>query len=179
MARLANALAEAPLPASHSVAFPERKSVLTFPTIIQGGSNINTVPPVCEAYGDVRLLPGTSIDDLKKLIESQLNTLSITEYRLDDLIAIPAVEVDPQAEIVQALADTVATLTGVHSPLEGSGPACDGWMFITRGIPTISGYGATCGGVHGADEWVNLESLREITDIYAHTALQYLSSGTS
>jgi hypothetical protein len=25
-------------------------------------------------------------------------------------------------------------------------------MFITRGIPTVCGYGAAYGGVHGADE---------------------------
>lgn len=27
---------------------------------------------------------------------------------------------------------------------------------------------------HGADEWADLESLQQITEIYAHTALQFL-----
>jgi acetylornithine deacetylase/succinyl-diaminopimelate desuccinylase-like protein len=48
-------------------------------------------------------------------------------------------------------------------------------MFLARGIPTVCGYGVTCGGVHGADEWVDLESLRRVTEIYAHTVLSYLS----
>jgi succinyl-diaminopimelate desuccinylase len=48
-------------------------------------------------------------------------------------------------------------------------------MFIERGIPAICGYGVQCGGVHGADEWADLESLRNVTEIYARTILSYLS----
>jgi hypothetical protein len=60
-----------------------------------------------------------------------------------------------------------------------SGPACDGWMFLARGIPTVYGYGVTYGGVHGADEWVDLESLRRVTEVYALTILSYLSRNCS
>ena len=95
-------------------------------------------------------------------------------YRLDDLLIVPAAETNPQAEVVQTLATAVEALTGTQPRLEGSGPACDGWMFIRRGIPTVCGYGVTCGGVHGADEWVDLESLRRTTEIYAHTILHFL-----
>jgi len=48
-------------------------------------------------------------------------------------------------------------------------------MFLTRGIPTVCGYGVTCGGVHGADEWVDIESLRQITEVYATTIKNYLA----
>jgi len=174
MARFIQALSEQSLPVTSSPSFPNRKSVLTFPTLIHGGSGINIVPGSCEAYGDVRLLPGLSAEEVKKLIRSQLEQLSIEHYRLDDVLVVPAAETDQQAEIVQTLATEVETITGVRPPLEGSGPACDGWMFITRNIPTICGYGATCGGVHGADEWVDLDSLRKITAIYAATVLRFL-----
>ncbi len=175
MARLALALADYSLPATRSEAFPHRKSVLTFPTLIRGGSGINVVPGWCEAYGDVRLLPGMSADEVKRLIKDQLDRLAIATYRLDDVLFVPAAETGPQTEIVQALATAVETITGVRPRLEGSGPACDGWMFITRGIPTVCGYGVTCGGVHGADEWVDLVSLRMVTEVYALTIMQYLS----
>jgi len=33
---------------------------------------------------------------------------------------------------------------------------------------------AACGGVHGADEWVDLESVRKATEIYALTIMDYL-----
>ena len=56
-----------------------------------------------------------------------------------------------------------AVITGMRPQVEGSGPACDGWMFITRGILPICGYDVAYGGVHGADEWVDLESLQSTT----------------
>ncbi len=175
MVRIAQALSEHPLPQTHSTAFPRRKSVFTFPTLIRGGSGINIVPDFCEAYGDVRLLPGLSADVVKRTIQEHLTALSIEDYRLDDLIVVPAAETNAQAEIVRTLAKSIEAITGTPPRLEGSGPACDGWMFITRGIPTVCGYGVTCGGVHGADEWIDLKSLRRVTEIYAHTIMSYLS----
>jgi hypothetical protein len=34
--------------------------------------------------------------------------------------------------------------------------------------------GVVCGGGHGADGWVDLESLRTVTQVYAQTILTYL-----
>jgi succinyl-diaminopimelate desuccinylase len=173
MAHIVQALSELSLPEVHSAAFPGRKSVLTFPTRIKGGEGLSSVPDACEAYGDVRLLPGVSADEIKLLIEDQLRRFAII-YHVDDLVSVPAVEIDPASEIVQTLARTADAVAGSVPRLEGAGPACDGWMFIMRGIPTVCGYGVACGGVHGADEWISLESLRRITEVYAHTILQYL-----
>ena len=76
MARIALALADYSLPATRSEAFPHRKSVLTFPTLIRGGSGINVVPGSCEAYGDVRLLPGMSESDWdEQKVQAQRLTL--------------------------------------------------------------------------------------------------------
>ena len=179
MARVSLALAAMPMPETTSEAYPGRKSVLTFPTLIRGGSGINVVPDLCEAYGDVRLLPGLSAATVKDLIKEQLRALSVDAYQLDDLLVVPPAETPPRAEIVQALARAVERITGVHPPVAGGGPACDGWMFTTRGIPTICGYGVSCGGVHGADEWVDLESLRILTEVYAQTILDYLGISLS
>ena len=153
--------------------------MLTFPTLIRGGSGINVVPGSCEAFGDVRLLPGTSPEEIKRLIKEQLERFSIPNYQLEDLLVVPAAETHPQAEVVQTLAAAVEAITGTQPRVEGSGPACDGWMFITRGIPTVCGYGATYGGVHGADEWVDLESLQSTTEVYAHTILHFLENKSS
>jgi acetylornithine deacetylase/succinyl-diaminopimelate desuccinylase-like protein len=174
MARFAQALSEQHLPETPSEAFPNRKSVLTFPTLIQGGTGINIVPSSCDAYGDVRLLPGLSVDVIKKIIVATLERLAITDYTLEDLLCIPAVETLRQAEIAQTLATAAYTITGVMPRVEGAGPACDGWMFVTRGIPTICGYGVACGGVHGADEWIEIESLRQVTEVYANAIKDYL-----
>ena len=102
-----------------------------------------------------------------------LDQRALTNYDLEDILFVPAAETDPGSPIVSALSEAVKAVTGVSLRKEGSGPACDGWMFLTRGIPTICGYGVKCGGVHGADEWADLESFQKITEVYAHTILRY------
>lgn len=173
MARATLALEDLVLPDRPTPAFPHNRSVFTFPTLISGGTGINVVPAVCEAVGDVRLLPGVSAQMVRTLMEERLRTANIRRYELEDLLAVPAAETAQDAEIVQVLADAAEQITGTRPALEGCGPANDGWMFITRGIPTICGYGVACGGVHGADEWVDLASLRQLTAIYAQTIIAY------
>ena len=175
MAQIISVLATCRLPEVHSAAFPKRKSILTFPTLIQGGSAINIVPDSCEAYGDVRLLPGISAGEVRRILETQLAQCTNVTYQLDDVASVPAVETDLDSEIVQSLAEAAEVVTGTHPPLGGSGPACDGWMFITRGIPTVCGYGVAYGGVHEPDEWADLESLRVTTEVYAQTVLRYFN----
>jgi len=118
-----------------------------------------------------------TVDEIREFIKEQLVRLAITSYRLDDVLFVPAAETDPHAEIVQRLARAVETITDMRPRIVGSGPACDGWMFITRGIPTVCGYGVACEGVHGADEWVDLASVRSITEVYAHTMLSFCGDG--
>jgi len=176
MARIAVALSELSLPSTPTAAFPQRRSVLTFPTLIAGGSSINVVPASCEAYGDVRLLPGIAAAEVRRFMEERLKQLAIGPYSLDDLVSVPAAETDRHAEIVQTLAIAAEGVTGACPPIRGGGPACDGWMFISRGIPTVCGYGVNCGGVHGADEWVDLESLCRVTEVYAQTIMRFLGT---
>ncbi len=166
MARLIHSLLGVSLPETSETAalFPGRTSVLTFPTLIRGGSGINVVPDACEAYGDARLLPGLGAEGIKHLLMTHLKDLSIDRYQLEDLLSVPAAETSLHAEIVQALASVVRTLTGKFPPLLGSGPACDGWMYIHRGIPTVCGYGV-------------MNSLRTVTEVYATTAMHFLSEG--
>jgi succinyl-diaminopimelate desuccinylase len=173
MSRVIQALSTCSLPHRPSIAFPGRKNVLTFPTLITGGSGVNIVPEACEAYGDIRLMPGLSLEDVRRMIEKCLTPLDIS-YELQEIVFVPAIETSHNAGIVETLAQSVNEVTGTSPRLEGAGPACDGWMFSARGIETICGYGATCGGVHGADEWIDLDSLRRVTEIYTRTLLRYL-----
>jgi acetylornithine deacetylase/succinyl-diaminopimelate desuccinylase-like protein len=129
MVRIAHAHSEHPLPLTHSEAFPGRKSVLTFPTLIHAGSGINIVPNFCEAYGDVRLLPGLSADVVKRTIQEHLITLSIEDYRLDDLMVVPAAETSAQAEIVRTLAAAIERSRELIHVWKGA--ACVRWVDVS------------------------------------------------
>src|SRR5579884_657706 len=174
MARLTLALSSCQISYTPSPSFPGRRPVITFPTLISGGKTMNMVPDRCVAYGEVRLLPGISEENIKRQLSLCLNQTGIP-YSLKTVAYVPATEIPLDAEIVQVLGACIETVTSKIPRCEGVGPACDGWMFIERGIPTVCGYGVACGGVHGADEWIDLESLRQITEIYARTILGFLN----
>ena len=174
MARIIDALQGLEIPFKISKMFEGRKPMFTFPTKITGGVAMNVVPARCEAFGDVRLLPGNSDAQVKILMIERLQKLGIT-YEIQDLIYVPAVEIDPHDPMVLSLQKVAKTVLGYEPEARVSGPATDGWMMIKRDIPTIMGFGPDGGGEHGKGEWVDLESLQKITEVYARFIVDYLS----
>lgn len=174
MTEVIRALQGVHIPYRESPAFPERKPVLTFPTLIKGGTSINVIPDHCVAYGDVRLLPGNTADEIETLIHACLQPIPGLDYRLDRLLYVPAVEIPPTHDLIQILTHHTAAITGTLPTTLGCGPWNDGWMFITRGIPAICGFGPNGSGVHGADEYVELDSLIDTTRIFVRAIVDYL-----
>jgi len=174
MAHAIEALQGLEIPYKSSRTFPGRKPVFTFPTKIAGGTAVNVVPDKCEAYGDARLMPGNSDSQVKMLMVERLQKLGI-KYEIVDLAFVPAVEIDPREQIVEILQTEAAKVMGKKPETKGSGPGTDGWMLVKRDVPTIFGFGPDGGGEHGKGEWVDLESLKKVTEVYASTIAKYLS----
>lgn len=173
MAKIVDALQGLEIPFKQSRMFVGRKPVFTFPTKISGGAAMNVVPALCEAYGDVRLLPGNSEAQVKILMVERLQKLGVP-YEIQDLIYVPAVEIDSHDPLVLSLQKAAKAVYGVAPEAKVSGPATDGWMMIKRDIPTIMGYGPDGGGEHGKGEWVDLASLQKTTEVYARFIADYL-----
>ena len=174
MARAITALDDLALPYDVTPAFPDRKPVFTFPTLIQGGVSINAVPDQCTAYGDVRLLPGCDAAAVESAIRARLDRVPDLAYTLEQLLFVPAVEISPDHALVEVLVQHTQAVTR-HTPTRlGCGPWNDGWMFITRGIPAICGFGPNGAGVHGPDEYVELDSVIATTQIVARAVVDYL-----
>lgn len=173
MAQIVSALQGLEIPYKQARMFEGRKPMFTFPTKIRGGEGFNVVPAMAEAYGDVRLLPGNSDAQVKMLMVEHLQKLDIP-YEIEDLIYTPAVEIDPHDELVVMFQKTVKSVLGYIPEAKVSGPATDGWMMVKRDIPTIMGFGPDGGGEHGKGEWVDLESLQRVTEVYARFIVDYL-----
>jgi acetylornithine deacetylase len=174
MAAAIEALQGVELPFDETPVFPGRRPVFTFPTMIRGGVSINTVPDACTAFGDVRVLPGVEVTEIEQVIRDRLDAIPDLDYALRRLLFVPAVEIPPDHALVQTLVEHTAAVTGYRPSALGCGPWNDGWMFITRGIPAICGFGPNGAGVHAADEYVELDSLVETTRIFARAILTYL-----
>jgi acetylornithine deacetylase len=173
MAKIIEALQGLEIPYKQSKMFEGRKPMFTFPTKIVGGAAMNVVPASCEAYGDVRLLPGNSDSQVKILMIERLQKLNIP-YEIQDLIYVPAVEMDPRDPLVLSLQKSAKSVLGYIPEAKVSGPATDGWMMVKRDIPTVMGFGPDGGGEHGRGEWVDLVSLQKITEVYARFIVDYL-----
>lgn len=163
------------IPFKESATFPQRRPVFTFPTMIKGGSAINVVPDRCEAFGDVRLMPGNTKRQIRTLIEGKLNKIKGLKYKIEDLLFVPAFEVAKNEKIIKVLLKAHKETFGSKTPVVGAGPWNDAWMFLERGIPTVCGYGPDGGNIHGADEFVDLESMKKVTKVFAGTVLEFFN----
>jgi acetylornithine deacetylase len=168
------ALENLEIPFKSARAFQGRSPVFTFPTKISGGLSINSVPDKCIAYGDVRLMPGNSDRQVKIWIREKLTTIAGLRYELEDLLFVPSAEIDRKEEIVELLSQHAKGVLGSTPQIEGSGPWNDAWMLVTHDIPTVSGFGPDGDGYHGVNEWVDLDSLKKVTEIYARVIVDYL-----
>lgn len=173
MAKIIQLLQKIEIPFNPSSVFPERKPVFSFPTKIAGGISINVIPDKCEAYGDVRLLPDNTPQQVKEIIGGKLDKTGV-DYQIQDILSVPAVKISPTEEIVELLSKHSKDILGKQPILQGAGPWNDGWMFISKGIPAVCGFGPDGEGIHSKNECVYLESVRKITEIYLRTIINFL-----
>lgn len=174
MARAITALEKIEIPFKPARLFAGRKPVFTFPTKIEGGSSVNIVPDEVNAIGDVRLMPGNSDRQIRQAIEEVLSKVPDLAYKIEDLLFVPAVEIDSRDDLVDILKAQVKEVLKETPKVRGVGPWNDAWMYITSDIPTIAGFGPDGGNVHQPDEWVGLDSLKKVTQVYARTIVEYL-----
>lgn len=173
MSRVMKALGGFDLPFKPARAFPGRLPVFTFPTKITGGTSVNVVPDKCEAWGDVRLMPGNTDVQVRLWIEDRLNAVSDLKWELDDLLFVPSMEIERSDGLVQVMAEQAKEVLGKQPKLEGCGPWNDAWMLTSKDVPCIAGFGPD-GGESPEGEWVDLESLKKVTEIYARAVIEYM-----
>jgi len=175
MAKAIQALQDLEIPYKPAKNFVGRKPVFTFPTILASGHAINVVPELAEAYGDVRLMPGNSDVQVKILMVEKLQKLGI-KFKVEDLLFVPAMEIDAKEEIVDLLRTEAGEVLGREPVTRGVGPWNDAWMLVQRDIPTVCGFGPDGGNEHGEDEYVDLKSLQKVTEVYARVIVKYLKN---
>ncbi len=174
MAKVIRTLGDFELPFKQARAFPGRKPVFTFPTKMMGGSAVDMVPDTCVAYGDVRLMPGNTDLQVKLWMQERLSTLPDVKWEIEDLLFVPSMELDRSEPVVQALAAEAKEVLGVAPKLEGCGPWNEAWMLTSKDIPGVAGFGPDGGEEEMEGEWVDLESLKKVTEIYARLIVSWL-----
>jgi len=87
---------------------------------------------------------------------------------------LPCAYIDPNHPLALACATAVKEVTGIDPPIQGCGPANEGYMLIGQNIPTICGFGVEGGNPHSSDEWIRVDSILETVEIYSKVVVHQL-----
>ena len=146
-------------------------------TLIEGGSGESMVPEKAKVLIDARLLPNQEneiyIQKIRQLTE-KFNTDKI-KFKVEIKTNVPGAVISPDESIVQILKKLDEEVMRIKPEVRGAGPANEGYMFIKNGIPTICGFGVGGDNVHAADEYIKLNTLDKILEIYIRAAIKLSS----
>jgi acetylornithine deacetylase len=140
-------------------------------SLIEGGAELSSYPARCLVGLERRTLPGETAGD----VEAELATLIgrcretdpdlVAEHRT--LLVREPFEVAPSAEIVSAVSESAAEVTGAAVPeLIGASYWADSAFIAAAGIPTVL-FGPGGEGAHELEEWVSMPD----TEVVARTLI--------
>ncbi len=153
--------------------FSRYHTVVT-PTLVQGGAGISIVPDHCEAFIDIRLVPGVArevvTDGVQRAIDSVLAERPQLQVEMEEVTYIPPTVIPEESDIIQAVGKAVGEVCGTPPEIFVSGPANESYLLNEYGIPTLT-LGPAGDGAHAVDEYMEVGSLYQAMEIYARVGL--------
>jgi acetylornithine deacetylase/succinyl-diaminopimelate desuccinylase family protein len=142
---------------------------------IHGGEGLSTYAASCKLQIERRTIPGETeaqaVGEIQQIVD-RLSADPTFKANVRPFFVRDAFEVSKGASIVRAL-DRASTKTlGRVQKYVGDTPWMDAALLQAAGIETVV-MGPAGGGAHGAVEWVELESVAQMAEILAETALDY------
>jgi acetylornithine deacetylase len=145
-------------------------------SLIAGGQELSSYPERCVLDVERRTLPGESAQDVKRELRELLALAREADPRLDTGLRMGLVrepfEVDPSADIVQAVRAAAARTLGAEPEIVGHSAWMDAAFLSAAGIPTVV-FGPTGEGAHAIEEHVELESVEQVAEIVIETARRF------
>lgn len=145
--------------------------------VIEGGTTVNTVAPSAVAHVDVR------IDKIEQaaLIEREIRAICATpDVEGTTIELLGGLERPPMVKNEQTVAlfevfQEVGHSLGLTIKDVSTGGGSDASFTSAKGVATIDGIGPIGGGAHSEDEYLEIDSLMERTELLAKT-IQRLST---
>ena len=142
---------------------------------IHSGEIYNQYPQECWLEGTQRWLPDMSQREMEsefRLLLQELARDTGTRVEVEYRMIRDAFHLDQGHESVAAFQDSCLTVSGTKLPIGPKMFVDDGNSFWTKGIPAIT-HGARSGGQHTVNEWVSIDDLVRVAEVYALTAIAY------
>lgn len=153
------------------------------PTILQapvkGDPQINVVPDQCMTTLDIRTVPGQHHDVLQAEMQAILQRLGREDEKFRATLEVieerPWTLTAMEEEVVKAVASSYREVTGKEPVYNGVPGATDGTFLHKAGIPILTTGAGDRHIPHHADEYVDIAQLVESTQLFALSALTFLT----
>jgi acetylornithine deacetylase len=143
-------------------------------SLITGGQELSSYPAECRLQIERRTLPGESDAQIEAELRGLLEALEARdpEFRATSrrLASRPPYEISPDAPIAVAAAEAIRGVTG-SVELSGMAAWTDTALLAGAGIPGVV-FGPRGSGLHGAEEYVELESVYTCAEILRRLMLR-------
>ncbi|MGH7481146.1 MAG: M20/M25/M40 family metallo-hydrolase [Longimicrobiales bacterium] len=143
---------------------------------VQGGSGPSTYAERCRLRIERRTLPGETeegvLAELHAVLQAARREEPRLEATLESALARAPFEADPEGDVVRATIEATEAVLGAPPALVGEMPWMDSALLATAGVDTVV-IGPAGSGAHGAEEWVELDSVYRLAEILVRAARRY------
>jgi acetylornithine deacetylase/succinyl-diaminopimelate desuccinylase family protein len=182
MSEVINVLQKRLIPLCKEKSHPLVGSPTLSVNIIQGGTQINTIPNRCFIEIDRRMIPGENNQDILKEVDKFLNKLKkenplLELEREDPFIINPPMQINRDEEVVQALFKCIKDNRATEPKIRGVKFGTDAAIFVAQGIPAAVFGPGNIAQAHSEDEWVEIKQVAQAAEIIAQTIIVYQNEG--
>ncbi len=147
--------------------------------LIRGGQEVSSYAAACYLQVERRTVPGETVEMVEAEYDAIIERLQqrdpdFSAMAMTGIIRNPF-EVSEDEEIVQVLRETITEMRGQPPNFIGKAGWADSALLAEAGIPTTY-FGPAGFGAHGAEEWVDIDSLVMFTNILAQCVYRFCSS---
>ncbi|MBK8020528.1 MAG: ArgE/DapE family deacylase [Chloroflexi bacterium] len=145
---------------------------------ISGGLGLSTYPDQCMMQVEHRLLPDETADSVLSLWHDEIDRLKAADSHFDASVRLelhrPGYGIERDAPIVTTLEESIRAETGDAPVFWGMPAWLDSAIIGRAGTPTVI-YGPKGAGMHGAEEYVEVDSVMRCARAIAAAAENWLS----
>jgi acetylornithine deacetylase len=143
---------------------------------IQGGSEVSIYAAHCLLQIERRTCPGESVEEATAEIQAIIDRLAAEDSTFKASLKASFVrspfEVDENTRIVKVLAEAIKQSTGKSAVHTGQSFWTDAAILADAGMQTAL-IGPVGAGLHSKEEWVDIQSVYDLAQILAETAVRY------
>jgi acetylornithine deacetylase/succinyl-diaminopimelate desuccinylase len=163
----------------HNKKHPELGSPSFNLGMIKGGERPNIVPDKCTLIFDRRIIPGETDEEITGEFQEIINSIKAEDAEFDATLQVwgmvlPPMDTPLNLPFIKCLGEAVNQVVG-RTKYAGTPGSSDASIFTQHRIPSvIFGPGDELD-AHSSDEFIEISQLKKAAEVYALTALKYLT----